>query len=191
MQLFLHLAIRWLLTTVHASPDNHLRSARLLSPLSLVSRSNSPLLVRLLLEYGADINARSNNTDLLTPLHIAAVAGQFATTKALIDRGANVHAVNARNETPLLALAGTKKGNDAVTCASLLIHAGAHVNQASSDGNLLPLVVALKAGNDKIAELLIAAGAVVHPVWIEEGSPDCLKLSPKAKLVVVSVLQAQ
>ncbi|CAN0386135.1 unnamed protein product, partial [Ectocarpus sp. 8 AP-2014] len=59
--------------------------------------------VRVLLGAGADVNKTSNNGSCCTPLH-AAVSGRRAsdgTIRALLERGANIHARARRDQTPL------------------------------------------------------------------------------------------
>ena len=55
--------------------------------------------VQLLLERGADANARDN--DHITPLHLASEDGRLKIVRALLDRGANVNMENNRGETSL------------------------------------------------------------------------------------------
>jgi ankyrin repeat protein len=54
-------------------------------------------IVRLLLEYGADVNARRN--DLFTPLHVAARYGRVELACILLDHGANVAAEDEDGKT--------------------------------------------------------------------------------------------
>jgi ankyrin repeat protein len=55
-----------------------------------------------LLEFGADIQARNDNAHWGdTPLHAAAHGNQRAVAELLIDRGADIHALNAGGRTPL------------------------------------------------------------------------------------------
>jgi ankyrin repeat protein len=56
--------------------------------------------VALLLDRGADINARDNDT-LATPLHHAASWGRTEVLKLLIDRGADLNLKNKAGQTPL------------------------------------------------------------------------------------------
>lgn len=55
--------------------------------------------VRLLLQYGADLKSKSGNND--TPLHLAARQGNLATAQVLLENGAIVHVQNESRETPL------------------------------------------------------------------------------------------
>lgn len=58
--------------------------------------------VSLLLDRGADVNARSQNDHWGdSPLHAAAHGNRRAVAEVLIARGANIRAVNSRGLTPL------------------------------------------------------------------------------------------
>lgn len=59
--------------------------------------------VSLLLDYGADVNARNDNGHWgNTPLHAAAHGNQRAVAEVLIARGADIQAVNCAGRTPLV-----------------------------------------------------------------------------------------
>ena len=51
------------------------------------------------MEHGADINACDR--ELWTPLHAAAACGNFSMIEYLVDRGANVAAINADGNLPV------------------------------------------------------------------------------------------
>ena len=67
------------------------------SPLHLAH--NSPETMQLLIQRGADVNARNNNN--LTPLHLASARGRTKSMELLIRHGANVNARDKENSTPL------------------------------------------------------------------------------------------
>lgn len=65
----------------------------------------------LLLDRGADVNARSRNLKFArenTPLHAAAANCQTKTAELLLDRGAEINARDGSGITPLALAAGTK-----------------------------------------------------------------------------------
>ena len=79
--------------------------------------------VRLLVDHGADVNARSQMGR--TPLLVAAyTAGASETVKLLLNKGANANTADASGITPLIAAASV---NDTTT-AKLLLHQGADIN---------------------------------------------------------------
>ncbi|HAB18979.1 MAG TPA: hypothetical protein DCE44_21390, partial [Verrucomicrobiales bacterium] len=63
------------------------------------AETNDESQLRLMLEHGADINARNSDGD--TGLHRAARAGAMSSLKLLIDRGANLEATNGYGQTPI------------------------------------------------------------------------------------------
>ena len=57
---------------------------------------------KLLLTYGANVNAKNSNEHWgTTPLHAAAHANQRAIAELLIAHGADIHATNINDRTPL------------------------------------------------------------------------------------------
>lgn len=66
-------------------------------------------IMRLLLDHGEDINARSVETSA-TPLHLAAEMGQVELVQLLIERGADISARNKFGLTPVQYAAGTVLG---------------------------------------------------------------------------------
>ena len=143
--------------------------------------------VRLLIEHGADVNARSaaGATALMwaaadpakvrllvergadvkaasesgrTALLLAAMSDRSAeTVRLLLERGADAKALDREQTSTLFAAA---YGND-TEAVRLLLKAGAPVNQANVTGTT-PLMNAATNGNDQAVKLLLAAGADVN-----------------------------
>jgi len=125
------------------------------TPLHLAAFFGWPELAAVLIDRGADIEARSTNPSGNTPLHAAAAGGHVGVVKLLLERGANV---NARQQgggwTPLHSAA--QSGNRAMV-EELAAH-GADLN-ARADNNQSPLDLALTAGKQDTVALLEALGA--------------------------------
>ena len=84
---------------------------------------NGPQTVRILIEAGADPNARSPGDE--TPLHWAASSDDVEVAKALIDAGADIEAPDGTIGTPL----GNAIGYSCWQVAQLLLARGARVDQ--------------------------------------------------------------
>jgi len=110
-------------------------------------------IARLLLDYGADINARNRLGH--TPLHVATWAGQKNAMELLIGKGARLETPSlVKRETPLHD--AVVRGNTEIV--QLLLNRGAHVDPQNEDGET-PLHIACRLGREDIATLLLAAGA--------------------------------
>lgn len=83
--------------------------------------------------------------------------GDLAKLNALIAKGADVNAVSANGDTPLIDAAADGQ----VAIVRLLIAHGAKVNARDRNGDT-PLVVAVREGHFKAAEILIKHGAAVE-----------------------------
>ena len=104
---------------------------------------------RVLLEAGADVDARSANDFAVLPLH-SAVAGNHADVAALlIDAGADVNARQRHGWTPLHGAAQ----NGAADTVERLLAAGADVAATNDDG-VSAADLAAGAGHEAIAALL-------------------------------------
>ncbi|NCG57103.1 MAG: hypothetical protein GWP35_09400 [Proteobacteria bacterium] len=84
--------------------------------------SSTPEIVPLLLEKGAEVNAR--DTDGFTPLMWAARSSTPEIVQLLLEKGADVNARTTGGFTPLMVAAGNSKGKSA-EIKQLLIDAGA------------------------------------------------------------------
>ena len=125
------------------------------TPLHLVAVSGHEEVAGLLIDKGANVNAKDGRG--CAPLYLAAQYGDIEVAQALLAEGADPNQENSNGKTPLQAAAGN--GHRAI--AQLLIEAGAEVNQEDSEGET-PLYQAAWNGHRAIAELLIEAGAEVN-----------------------------
>jgi ankyrin repeat protein len=112
-------------------------------------------LVKLLLDYGADINAVSKNRLVATPLQGTVVMKKIDFGRLLLDRGANVSPRGEEGTTPLHESAGSGQKE----FAKLLIERGAEVN-AKDDNGKTPLAIAIESKQPEIAELIRQHGGV-------------------------------
>lgn len=94
-------------------------------------------------------------------LLLAAQAGNKVAISFLLDKGANIEALDAKNNTPLLVAAGNGK----IEAAKLLINYGADVNVIGSLG-LTVLHLAIMSGRAELAEFVIDHGAQVNKATV-------------------------
>jgi len=120
---------------------------------------DNPLLVKALLDRGAQIEAKEN--DGATPLLIAVILNKVQVSRLLIARGANVNVIDRSGESSPLREAVS---NDNKVLARMLINKGADVNFGVNvmnfhSGIVSPLEVAKDNGDKQIIQMLKQAGA--------------------------------
>ncbi|HIX89107.1 MAG TPA: ankyrin repeat domain-containing protein [Candidatus Akkermansia intestinavium] len=109
----------------------------------------------LLLEHGADVNARAKYREPgRTALECAVLRGHIELVRLLLEHGADPNARDSCRNTPLHAAAAYKD----TELAEMLLAAGADVNARNEDGDT-PLSLAERAGATDTAALLRARGA--------------------------------
>ncbi|SCO16926.1 related to ankyrin [Fusarium fujikuroi] len=130
------------------------RSGGNATPLFFACYTKNKEIVELLLDNGADINARSDGE---VPLHISVEEGSDAITEMLISRGADVSVVDNDGRTALniASMSGNTKA------ARHLIDSGADISHETKDG-FTPLSMASSRGHVELAKLLIKSGADVN-----------------------------
>jgi ankyrin repeat protein len=161
-----------------ADPDASSESG--VTPLMEAARTGSLGVVRVLLEHEANVNAKEIDRQQ-TALMWAVARKHPDVVKALLDRGADVHArTGIRGLTVMLDTGSrgvkTSRQNAAqietggstallfaaqvgdVESTRLLLAAGADVNDTAADGRS-PLVLAAFAGNGAVVPVLLEAGA--------------------------------
>ena len=120
--------------------------------------------VKILLGYGADIEARGTLkvgdqvAEGCTPLLAAAVTGFLDVVKFLIQQNADVDSRTSTGGTPLRAAAYTGH----LDLVRWLVESGADVNARSSRDNSTPLMVACSWGHSSVATYLINRGAIIN-----------------------------
>ena len=167
----------------------NVHDARGVTPLMYAAVVGSVEAMSLLVDAGADVNARNDvgstaliwsATDLArvklliehganvnaatdrgrTPLLVAAMADRSAdVVRFLVSKGANVHAVD---NVKMSALHAATMGGDAGT-VRMLIDAGVAID-TSDAGGYTPLINAAQHGNVRAVEMLLAKGANVNAV---------------------------
>ena len=122
------------------------------TPLNLAVRKGQSEIVKLLLDAGADVNAKSE-TLKTTPLHSAIWNLDSEIAKFLIDKGADV---NAMDEYGMTCLHYAELN---IQNAELLIANGANVNAKRELNGNTPLDIAIEDAESEIADLLRKHGA--------------------------------
>jgi len=151
---------------VSSSPptDSSLGDRDLCSSLCLASARGCLIVAELLIEYGADVNARNQNQE--TPLELASAHGELEIIRLLLTSGASVDSQDVEEST-LLHRAAQGGYLDILT---LLLKSGADVNIQNSN-NKTPLDLALDNGRLDAARCLAE--------WMGNAdSLDHLNLSP-------------
>ena len=122
------------------------------TPLHAACRYNYPLLAHILIEAGADVNAKTTNSD--TPLFMACAKGDPGLVEELIKNQANIRTLNKQNGN---ALSMAVQMNH-LKIVEILVQYGAPIN--SLFGN--PLNAAARKGHVDCLNFLIAQGAKVN-----------------------------
>lgn len=99
-------------------------------PLGLAVFFRQPEAARLLIESGADVNARAQNTFAVAPIHAAVARGDIATLQLLLLRGADPNFPQQRLLRPLHEAAAS----GSVPIVAMLLMFGADPNAISEDG---------------------------------------------------------
>ncbi|KAI2709040.1 hypothetical protein CBS147332_6099 [Penicillium roqueforti] len=125
------------------------------TPLHFTARYGHETVAKLLLEYGANLEALDRSGS--TPLGFAAAYGQENVVRLLLDNGAKVESSDISGRTPLHSAA--HYGHE--TVAKLLLDSGADIETSGRDGTT-PLRLAAVFGNDAMAKLLLERGAYIE-----------------------------
>ncbi len=118
------------------------------SALVLAAHSDNGAVAKVLLENGADPNARGSG---YTALHAAILRGDVDLVKALLDRHANPNA-------PLLKATVVRRNGPDFALPTTLVGA-------------TPFLIAAKYGEAAILQVLAAAGAGTHPILKDGTTP--------------------
>jgi ankyrin repeat protein len=124
------------------------------TPLHLAAYFGRVDAVRMLLNKGAAVAARSTNPMQNTPLHAAAAGGHAEIAKILLEHGANA---NARQSGGWVALHAAAQTGDVETARALLD--GGADPSARADNHQRPLDLALMKAHQSMVEFLELNGA--------------------------------
>lgn len=128
-----------------------------ITPLFIAVENGNVEIARLLLDFGAKVNARNKSKQ--TPLMQMDSDGTVELVTLLIDRGAKVNLIDDENNTALI-IAADDASTDVVRA---LVDAGADVNLANKDGETA-LMNAANRGDAECVRLLLNAGADINAV---------------------------
>ena len=160
------------------------------TPLHRASEKGFESVVQILLESGADVNARDNQSktslhlascslrsntsgaiygiDVDVPdglsekaLHRASKLGHELVVQLLLDHGADVHARDSCDGTPLHSASAWDYARIGGSVVRLLLEHGAKINAQRSSG-CSPLHLAVQSGNERMVQLLLECGADVN-----------------------------
>jgi ankyrin repeat protein len=174
-------------TLLKTSDVNATRDQRESTPLMFAAAYGSIDAMKLLLDAGADVNAK--NAFAVTPLLWC--TGDLAKVSLLIDKGADVNARSKQSMTPLLVAAS----NGAADVVKLLLEKGANP-QVRGSLNTTPLLVATggfagSTGNDNATiNLLLQKGADVNAKDLT-GATALMNASSYGNVAVMKMLLAK
>ena len=129
-----------------------------LTPLIHAVKIESEELVKIMFDYGADVNySKKNNCD--SPLIEACFKNNTKIAKMLLDKGADINAREIEEDLTPLHVAAIGKNN--LELVKLFIGKGINVNERTNEG-VTVLMMASVYGNIDIIKLLINRGADIN-----------------------------
>ncbi|XP_037051810.1 ankyrin-1-like [Bradysia coprophila] len=141
-------ALTHLLTIDEVDVDK--RTLKNITPLHLASLNGHPDVAKLLIQYGADVNATENNG--YNALHLAAQTGYSEIVKLLVDKVASIDAQTTEEWfTPLLLAAS----NGYLEIVKFLVNDGGADLKVRSKRGFTPLKVASSNGHLNVVEFLV------------------------------------
>lgn len=115
--------------------------------LALAARGGDVDLTRLLLEFGAMVDARGEG---FTPLGAAALHGQSETVRLLLQAGADPNLKSSNGRTPLMEAVVANRPD----IAQVLMEHGAEIDQFSREGNSALSLAAMNGFHEVLARML-------------------------------------
>ncbi|KAL6808800.1 hypothetical protein V8C40DRAFT_259353 [Trichoderma camerunense] len=159
------------------------RPAGNLTDLILASYYGHRAIAKLLIEKGADIEAKDDDKGR-TPLIWAAKNGHEALIKLLVEKGADIEAKDKYGQTPLLWAA--EMGHEAI--AKLLVKKGANIEAKGNYFSLTPLLQATERGYKAIIKLLVEKGADIEAKANSYGQTPLLQAAERGYEAIVKLL---
>jgi ankyrin repeat protein len=129
-----------------------------LTDLEFASAHGRTSIIKVLLDAGGDINAKSHKW-ATTPLRTATSYGETEAVQFLIDYGADLEVRDSLGRTCLFTAVEFRYRE----IVQVLLDAGANAN-VSDDWGVTPIMCAVSLNNIKIAKILLAAGADVNAI---------------------------
>lgn len=120
----------------------------------------SLIMMKLLLNHGAELNICSTAFDMTPLLNTAAFSDFVAGAQLLIENGAGIEEVDLMDRTPLLNACNTFKTTDG-SMARLLLQQGAEVEHRDHKGRTA-LALAASRGQDMTVRILLHHGANIE-----------------------------
>lgn len=127
--------------------------------------------VNMLIALKADVRWSGRGLKMVTPLHVAAIAGHPAVIAALINAGANVNQADSKNATSLHY--ASRKGDVEVVFA--IVNAGANVNLRDIYGKTAEDVARRLRGQDDAIAIFLKRAAERNKKKAEEKAEDLLR----------------
>jgi hypothetical protein len=145
------------------------RQEEVRTPLHSAAKEGHARVAELLLDNGADVNARDQYGG--TPLHSAATYGRAEVMRVLLARGADVNARAGSGNTPLhWAAAGLADATELLEVVKLLLASGADAN-ARDPQRTTPLHWAARDGHLDVVRVLLDNGADINARDDFDGTP--------------------
>ena len=123
-------------------------------PLHCAATVNNLAVAEVLLEHGANPNAKNENE--ATPVYYAVLSRHREFVELLVHSGANINVLNKSGISPLRSAVNSSNR----TMTELLLSLGARVNDRDEFG-AAPLHWAARAGHADLVEVMLAHGAAV------------------------------
>lgn len=153
------------------------------TPLHAAAEEDDEEIVKMLIEYGSDVNAVDANN--ATPLHMAARRRRFKIMKVLLEAGADVSLVDVSQDTALHL--SSRGAEDSKPGPELLLDSGADIHARNDVGNTALHVAAEAGAHLSIVQLLIERGADIKASANNERTP-LFMAADRGSLPIVKLL---